>query len=226
VIFRFFLKKKSEKNPEIFLPKNFSNDLEYIRLRSGSPRILKHPGHRRSQNRPSFLILCCSRTRKTFRCLIACISPDFVLRRRNLNPGPIGREKSPHCTVFAEFPGFQVRRHCCVLFKSPKMGSVWQKEPFLQNHTLSQPLLSGRVFSPSKSPLDSSPPPGLMTCRKSETVGGSTDSGVTAGGRKSGTLTADLGEPGADSGSPVFPSGLGQPAFSRRISTTPRRAQC
>ena len=71
------------------------------------------------------------------------------------------------------------------------MNSVLQKEPVLYNCSFSRPLRSGRGFSPT------------------ETVGGSTDPGVPAGGRKSGTLTTDPGEPGADSGLPDFPSGAG-----------------
>jgi hypothetical protein len=52
-----------------------------------------------------------------------------------------------------------------------------------------------------------------------ETVGGSTDSGVPAGRRKSGTLTIDPGEPGADSGLPDFPSGAGAAGLVLRFGT-------
>jgi hypothetical protein len=45
-----------------------------------------------------------------FRCPIACISPDFVTRRRKSHPGPIRALKKRYCTVFSEFPGFWVHR--------------------------------------------------------------------------------------------------------------------
>jgi hypothetical protein len=164
-----YLKKIFKKNPEIFLLKNFSNDRDYIRLRSKRPRdagttfeeslrillvvrpfgthypktprspaIPKPFGFSRSsslrdslsQNRPSFPILCSSRTQEDFRLPIACISPDFISRRRNLNPGPIRREKSPHCTVFSEFPGFQVHQNFCSFSNRHIMAPFGKKSPF------------------------------------------------------------------------------------------------
>jgi len=76
------------------------------------------------------MILCFSSTQKDVRLPIASISPDFVSRRRNFNPGLIRREKSPYCTVFPQFPGFHVHRNCLVFYKSPKMNSFNKKARF------------------------------------------------------------------------------------------------
>jgi hypothetical protein len=62
--------------------------------------------HRDPQNSPSFQYPCSCRTQEDFRLPIACISPDFVQRRRKSHPGPILPIKSPHCTLFSQFHGF------------------------------------------------------------------------------------------------------------------------
>jgi len=126
-------------------------------LPPGSPVTQKHRNLRQSQNpcgcsrssslrdslsrnRPFFHFLCSRSTQEDFRHPIACISPDFVSRRRNLNPGPIRAEKSLHCTFFSEFPGFRVHRWWCVFFKSPYNCPFCQKEPCVQSHSPSSPL--------------------------------------------------------------------------------------
>jgi hypothetical protein len=81
------------------------------------------------------------------------------------------------------------------------MSSFWQTEPYLQYHSRSPPLLSGSRFSPT------------------ETVSGSTGSGVHTGRRKSGSFTAYPGEPGTDSGSPYFPTGAGPAVALLRSGT-------
>jgi len=78
------------------------------------------------------------------------------------------------------------------------MNPVCLKEAALDGRGISPTLWSGGEFSPSKSPQDSSPPPGLMTYPTSETVTESTDLGVYAGGSNTGTLTSELGEPDKD----------------------------
>ena len=69
---------------------------------------------------------------------------------KKFNRGAIRARKKRYCAVFSQFPGFSVARNFCVLFESSNIGPVWQKEPDLQNHPLSQPLLSGKIFSPTR----------------------------------------------------------------------------
>ncbi len=86
-----------------------------------SPAIRKPP--------LSFPILCSCWPQKDFRLPIACISPDFGSRRGKSNPGPIRREKSPHCTVFPQFPGFQVHRIFLSFSNSPKWTPFNKRSP-------------------------------------------------------------------------------------------------
>jgi len=81
------------------------------------------------QNRPFSRSVCCSSTQEDFRCPIACISPDFLPRRRNFNPGLIRARKKRYCTVFSEFPGFWVHRYFQPFSNRPVKAPIGKRSP-------------------------------------------------------------------------------------------------
>jgi hypothetical protein len=81
------------------------------------------------QNSLSFQILCSSSTQTDFRGPIACISPDFVSRRRKSHPGPVRARKKRYCTVFLQFPGFWVHRNFQIFSNRPIIAPLGKRSP-------------------------------------------------------------------------------------------------
>jgi len=93
--------------------------------------------------------MCCSTTREDFRLPIACISPDFFLRREKIQSGhDTGPEKTLLCR-FLRIPRILGTPEFSAFLKSPYNYSVCQKEPDLHYRFPCPPLCSEEVFSPT-----------------------------------------------------------------------------